>query len=163
MTKYFANCRTAEELKREYHKVARRLHPDCNRDRDTTEEFKEMQAEFERAWGRFKNIHTDDTGRQYERETTETAAEYMELINALLKLQGIGVEICGSWVWVTGNTREVKEDLKALGMRFSRNKTAWYYHQGPYRRHGSRKMSLDDIRNKYGSTTFREADEAATA
>ena len=30
MTTYFTNCKTAEEAKQEYKRLARELHPDCN-------------------------------------------------------------------------------------------------------------------------------------
>lgn len=156
-TNYFTNCRTAEELKKAYREAARKLHPDCNRDRDTTEDFKAMQAEFEAAFERLKNVHVNKDGERYEKETTETAGEFMDLINQLLKISGIDVELCGSWIWVTGNTKAAKEQLKSFGFKFSRNKLAWYYHREPYRKRGSKKMSLDDIRAMYGSAKFNRS------
>ena len=60
--KYFNNCKTAEDVKQLYKKLARDLHPDCNPGRDTTKEFQEMQAEFDKAWNQLKNKHTDKDG-----------------------------------------------------------------------------------------------------
>ena len=45
---YFKNCRTAEELKKEYSKLAMKLHPDIVG--GAGEKFKAMQAEFEKLW-----------------------------------------------------------------------------------------------------------------
>ncbi len=154
MTRYFDNCKTAEDLKKAYKKYARALHPDCNPGKDTTAEFQKMQAEFEKRFETLKNVHINKDGECYEKETTETAAEFMDLINKLLRLHGIEVELCGSWIWVSGETRPVKDDLKSFGFRFSRNKTAWYFHREPYRKRGNKKMSLDDIRAMYGSRKF---------
>lgn len=153
MNKYFTNCRTAEDLKKAYRKIAAALHPDNNPGKDTTKEFQEMQAEFEKAFDRLKNIHVNKDGETYEKETTETAAEFMDLINKLLRL-GVEVELCGSWIWLTGNTKAVKDELKAIGFKWSRNKSAWYFHREPYRKRSKKSMSLEDIRRMYGSAKF---------
>ncbi len=154
MTKYFENCKTAEELKKEYKKVAKMLHPDMNPGKDTEEEFKAMQNEFEKAFDLLKNVHINKDGEQYEKETTETANEFMDQINKLLHFPGVEVELCGSWLWVTGDTKAVKDELKAMGFKWSRNKVAWYFHREPYRKHSKRNISLDEIREMYGSKSF---------
>ena len=151
---YFENCKTAEDLKKAYKKLARELHPDNNRDRDTTGEFQRMQEEFEKAWSCLKDVHVNKEGETYTKETTETAAEFMDLINKLLNLPGIEIELCGSWIWVTGNTKPCRDELKKFGFRWANNKAAWYYHRDPYRKKSKTSMSLDDIRRMYGSEKF---------
>ena len=44
----------------------------------------------------------------------ETPEEFKKIINELVTLQGIEIEICGDWIWVTGNTYNCREQLKAL-------------------------------------------------
>ena len=152
--KYFNDCRTAEELKKAYRKAAARLHPDNNPGTDTTKAFQEMQEEFESAWSRLKNVHVNAAGETYEKETEETAAEFMNIINELLKMRGVNVEMCGSWIWCTGDTKAHKERLKEMQFRWSRNKNAWYFHFGEYRKRGKKSMTLDDIRRKFGNVKF---------
>ena len=112
---YFQNCKTAEELKKKYRDLAKQLHPDAG---GNEEEFKSMQAEFAAAWERLKNIHVSKDGEKYERETDETAAEFMALIERLITLPGVTVEICGSWIWCSGNTKPYKEMFRELAFRW---------------------------------------------
>lgn len=42
-------------------------------------------------------------------------------------LAGVHVDTVGSWLWVTGDTRAHKDELKAAGFRFSAKKEAWYW------------------------------------
>ena len=81
---YFTNAKTAEDLKQLYKKFARDLHPDCNPGRDTPAEFQQMQAEYQKRWEQLKNIHTNAAGETYEKETSETADQYMDIIEAIL-------------------------------------------------------------------------------
>ena len=77
------------------------------------------------------------------------------LINALINLDGINIELCGSWLWITGNTKEHKEVLKGLHFRWSKSKLAWYYHTEDYKKSSKKTYSLDEIRDLYGSETIK--------
>lgn len=163
MTRYFKDCVTCEDVKQMYKKLARDLHPDCNPGKDTTAEFQEMSKQYEEAYNRLKDIHQNASGETYQKETKQTATEYADLINQLLHIPGLMIELCGSWLWITGNTRPVKDQLKALGFRFSSKKQAWYFHSEPYRKHGKSEKSMDDIRNMYGSEKYATRTEELTA
>lgn len=67
-------------------------------------------------------------------------------------MAGVIIEVCGYWVWLTGNTFAHHAKIKALGFKFSGAKKAWYWsptlNQSAYRR-GSR--SMKGIRKEYGS------------
>lgn len=65
--------------------------------------------------------------------------------------EGIEIEVCGSWVWVTGDTKPHKEELKALSFRWSSNKSAWYFHRDGYKKRSKKSLTLDEIRGYYGS------------
>ena len=60
---YFFGCETAEELKREFKKLAKQLHPDNG---GSAEAFKEMQAQFSKLFERLKNVHTNKNGDKWE-------------------------------------------------------------------------------------------------
>ena len=156
MTSYFKNCRTAEDLKKEYRRIVKELHPDCG---GKKEDFQAMQNEFESAWKRLKDIHVNREGEQYRKETTETAKEFMDIIEKLLRMDGVETEICGAWIWCSGSTKPHKEKLKEMGFKFSRKKCAWYWHQDGYKRWHDREFSMDEIRDMYGSQKYERKDE----
>lgn len=158
--KYFTNCKTAEELKKEYRRLAKELHPDLGGD---TEEFKVMQNEFEKMWERLKNVHKNSEGETYTKESTETAEEFIHIIEVLTPLKDILVEICGSWVWVSGNTKEHKDILKELKFKYAHKKQAWYYHTEPYKKKGKRELTLDEIRDMFGSHSYQKKTEKQLA
>lgn len=162
ISKYFSDCKTADDLKREYKKLVVKLHPDNNHDKDTTREFQEMQAEYTETWNRLKDIHVNAAGETYTKETNETAAEYMDMIDKLIHVPGIVIEVCGSWIWITGNTRPVKDILKSLRFKFSAKKSAWYYHRDPYRKRSKNTLSMDQIREYYGSNQYRSDESQKT-
>lgn len=66
-----------------------------------------------------ENIHTNSEGETYTKETTETPQEFINIINVLTSLSDIEVEICGTWLWVSGNTKAHKEVLKELKFRYA--------------------------------------------
>ena len=146
---YFTNCKTQEELKKEYRRLCKELHPDNG---GNAADFQKMQADFEtagrsKAWRTFKNAK----GETYTKDTTETAADFMEVLNKLAGLDGLTLEICGTWLWVTGNTYPVRDILKSAGCKFSKKKTAWYWHKEPFRKRGKRELSMGQIREMFGS------------
>lgn len=153
--KYFTNVTTLDELKKQYRRLAMKYHPDCG---GSDEIMKQINAEHDELFAALKAQH-NKTADEYH-QTTETAEEFREIIIALLKLDGLDIELCGSWLWIGGNTREHKDELKSLGCRWSNNKKLWYWRheeQGRKWHKGNRTMS--EIRTKYGSQTFKGGQE----
>ena len=149
--RYFTDCKTAEELKKAYRAWAKKLHPDLG---GNAEEFKVMQAEYKKLWERLKNVHQNAQGETYTKETTETPQEFINIINTLVKLNGVHVELCGSWIWCSGNTQPYKDTMKSLKFRWAHKKRAWYYHSELYRKRSHRELTLDEIRDMFGSQSY---------
>lgn len=159
--KYFTDCKTLDELKKEYRRLAMIHHPDHG---GNPEIMKAINSEYKRTFESLKNQH-NATAEDF-RKTTEAPEEFINIINTLIKFPGITVELCGSWLWISGETLPIKDQLKAAGCRWSSSKKMWYWHhpeEGTRRTKG--KSTMTDIRNKYGSQTFkgRNAVEAITA
>lgn len=151
MTRYFASCTTLEEVKATFHKLAKELHPDNG---GNAEEFKKMMAEYTEAFNRCKNIHKNHEGKTYTKETNETPEQFADLIRTLTKFNGCIVELIGSWIWVSGNTKEYKDDLKKLNFKWSKNKAAWFYHEGEYHKRNGKIYNMEDLRNMWESKQY---------
>ena len=152
MKKYFENCKTIDDVKKLYRKLASQLHPDMNHDRDTTEEFQIMANEYETAYNLVKNIFVNAKGETYTKENTETPAQYADIINHIIHFENCKIEIIGTWIWVSGNTREYKDQLKELHFTWSKNKAAWNFHSEPFKKKSRNSLDFDTIRNFYGSS-----------
>lgn len=142
------NIRTLEELKKAYHRLCLKLHPDVGGSND---KMKILNAEYETLFERVKNIHVNKDGETYAKETQETPEGFQWLIAELLKLDGIEIEIIGCFVWITGDTKPHKERLKALGFRWHSKKRCWYKSPNGYRRWGKSEYTMDEIRGMYSS------------
>lgn len=145
--KMFRNCTTLEELKREYHKKALESHPDRG---GSVEKMQEVNAMYSKYFELLKNKHKNVNGEEYEKETNETPTEFVELIKELLKMNNCTIEVIGSFVWVTGETKPYKEQLKALEFRFSGQKKAWYLKPKNYHKKTRKKYTLEEIREMHG-------------
>lgn len=147
---YFKHCKTIEDVKATFKELAKKLHPDCG---GNAEEFKAMMQEYKIAFDRLKNIHTNSKGETYEskKASTETAEQFAEIIGAIIHLEGIKIEIIGTWVWVTGNTYEYRGIFKQAGFTWSKSKKAWY-HAGE-KLEGKRRgqYTMKQLRSKWGT------------
>ena len=162
--KYFSSCKTLEEVRKTYKELLFTYHPDISTIPDATEICKVINNEYETAYNLLKNTHSNVQGETYttNKEPSETAKEYADIINKLIHFAGCTVEIIGSWIWISGNTKEYKEQIKAIGgFRWSQNKLSWYYHKEPFHKKGDKKLSLDDIRSMFGSEKVQTVSQKA--
>ena len=152
--KWFKNPGTLEELKNQYKKLAMKHHPDKG---GNTADMQEINNEYDLLFARLKNVHSTVDGKTYtaSTETTESPEEFRNIINVLINLAGINIEICGKWLWITGNTKPHKEILKSLKFRWSKSKSAWYYHTADYAKVGKKTFTLNEIRALYGSEVVK--------
>lgn len=154
-TTYFTNCKTLEDLKHEYRRLAKVHHPDVGGDTAT------MQAivnEYDELFRVLKDKH-NATADDYHK-TTETPEEFRTIIDQLLTLEGLTVELCGCWLWIGGNTKDHKDALKAMGCRWASKKKLWYWHH-PEDSHWTHRgnQTIEKIREKYGSQKFEGGKE----
>lgn len=93
--------------------------------------------------------------KDYSGEIRDKQLDYGDLLNDALNmvggLIGLNIEICGAWIWITGETRIHKDVLKKVGFKWASKKKAWYFRPEGFKSRSRGKTSLDEIRGKYGS------------
>jgi len=144
---YFLSVHNLEELRKEYRRLAFLHHPDRGGDTAT------MQAINNEYDYLSKNLIDSNETFSTERKTYEywVSDALKEKINIVVIMPGVTVEIIGSWLWVTGLTYPVREQLRSAGFSFSHTKVAWFFHVGNYHKKNGNHYELDDIRNMFGS------------
>lgn len=156
---FFDSCQNLNELKAEYKKLAMKHHPDMGGDVRTMQA---INAEYDKTFAVLKELQNMEAEQPESRTkaTTETPEEFRSVVDALFRIEGIEVELCGSWLWVSGDTYQNREALKACGCLWSRSKQRWYWRHAEDDCRWSRgKTSMQEIRHKYGSEWLELADE----
>lgn len=148
--KYFKNVETLEELRREYKRLVKENHPDNG---GSNEAIKIINVEYDEL---FKVLKNNDKTEHTKYNMSEDEM-LRNVINSIINLN-IDIEICGSWIWVSGNTYGCKTELKQNGFRWASKKKMWYWHSTEEKVRGNGKTTIDDIRNKYGSQVMKESD-----
>lgn len=152
---YFENVTTLEELKREYRHWAVKLHPDNG---GNLKNMQELNAQYDVMFAKVKDKHKTKEGKEYTKATTEAPSYFKDIIDKLIKLN-VTIEIIGSFIWVSGNTKAVKEDLKALGFKWHTQKVCWYLSPPDYVKKSKTKYTMDEVRNMFGVQYERQQAE----
>jgi hypothetical protein len=78
--------------------------------------------------------------------------ELIDKIEVFANIQGIVIELIGKWIWVSGDTKSIKDQLKENSFRYAPKKQLWYYRQEDQAQKFYKSgITIDEIRNKYGS------------
>lgn len=152
MFNYFEECKTQDEFKQRYRELAKQNHPDLG---GCSEAMKAINDEYEKE---FRENYRK-SGAKYEGVDVEDLLnedrELREKLYAVLGINGIDIELVGTWIWIEGDSRPVKDVLKRNGFRWARKKSAWYFHTGAYRKRGKKSFTLDEIRSRHGSSIIK--------
>ncbi len=163
--KYFENVRTLEELRKQYKELLKLYHPDNG---GNVSEMQEINAEYDRMFKILKNQHENNfyskrasTNTEYNNMKYDFAEDekLREMLNKIIHFDGIDIELVGAWIWVSGNTYACKKQLKELGFKWASQKKMWYWHSEVFQKKSRKTLSMDDIRNYYGSTRVNNTDK----
>ena len=161
MKTYFSNVQTLDELRKQYRDLLKKYHPDNG---GSEEETKAINIEYERLFKILKDKHTRQQDNTTDNKTdSKTSYDNMrynfeedellrEMLQKVIHLSDITIEVIGNWLWISGNTYQYRKEFKDLGFKFAGQKKSWYWHSDAFKKRSRKKLSMDDIRNYYGST-----------
>jgi len=136
----FKGIEGINEAKKIYKELAKKLHPDVGGD---NEMFKMLNDVYNNILENGLNFLSED----------EFDLELEKVISKILHFENIVIEVVGSWIWLSGDTKSIKESLKELNFKWASKKKMWYY--GEMKGRNPKQKSMDDIKAKYGSQTIK--------
>lgn len=146
--KEFQGIEGINEAKKIYKTLAKKLHPDIG---GSEEEFKLLNEIYN---------HLIEH-KIYFSNSSKIDIELEKIISLILHFENINIELIGSWVWVSGDTKEIKEKLKEIGFKWASKKKMWYY--GEMKAKNPNPKSMEEIKAKYGSETLKSDEKKKIA
>ena len=142
--KYF---NSSEDLKKQYYSWCKKLHPDHGGD---PEEFKKMVEEYQEA-----QLH--GFKKEAQAQETELTAELERALKKIVTLEGLEIDLVGSWLWVSGNTFSFKDILKEAGFKWASKRKKWYFSEEKAK--GKFKGDFEQLKAHHG---FKEIKSSKT-
>lgn len=154
---WFKGCIKIEHVRALFKSLAMQHHPDRGGDtrtmQDILAEYHEVLKSFE-GTKLFNKVTNEEYSFRYDFRKEQAIADMVDGI-LKLKLANITLEVVGTWVWVSGTTREQARlfNRDGLGMTYTRQHNKWFWHPGSNSRfkRGPSGLSYDEIKNRYGS------------
>ena len=146
--KEFQGVEGINEAKKIYKTLAKKLHPDVG---GSEEDFKILNEIY-------NNLIEH---KIYFSNSSKFDIELEKIISLILHFENINIELVGSWIWVSGDTKEIKEKLKEIGFKWASKKKMWYY--GEMKAKNPNPKSMEEIKAKYGSETLKSDEKKRIA
>ncbi|PHO13751.1 hypothetical protein CPG38_01805 [Malaciobacter marinus] len=144
----FKGIEGINEAKKIYKQLAKRLHPDVG---GSDELFKMLNS-----------IYTNIIENKiYFSNEFKFDLEIEKIISQILHYENIVIEVVGSWIWLSGDTRSIKDNLKELNFKWASKKKMWYY--GEMKGRNPKEKSLEEIKGKYGCEIVRTKEKEKIA
>lgn len=142
-TNYFSNCKTLEQVKKLYKKLALQYYPD--RPGGSVVIIQRINQEYESFMKdpRFKFHQQDEAFRK-------DFVKFPEIIGQIIHFN-INIEICGNWFWLSGNTRLYSKQLKEIGFYYSPKKQMCYWRPSGWESNNHKPWDIETIRKRFGS------------
>ncbi len=149
---YFQNCTTVNEIKAEYRKLCFQHHPDIGGDVET---MKLVNLAYHKALAAAhgqtsKGTDQKDHTYYYSQEVEQVIIDKINELVAL-QMEDVNILLVGVWIWVDGDTKPHKEQIKNVGLRWNRKRSKWFWSPpGSRKRRYNSKADFTDLCHTYG-------------
>lgn len=150
------NGNTLDDLKSAYRAACKKYHPDINPNG------LELMKVINTAYSFLKkNVNK----WSHTQQTNDIGIDdiLQGIFDKIKHFSEIKSEVCGSWLWVSGQTWRYKKQLKEFGFRWAPKKTQWYWRPEGYRKRSRRVFSMSEIRKTFGSVELDQDLQSALA
>ena len=162
--KYFTHLHTVEEVKAEYRRLAKQHHPDKGGDVATMQA---INAQYHERLSQLNGATTvgDDNKEHTYYYNRQAEQEVMDKLSEILRIKGsFEVYLIGKWLWVLGDTKPIKDSLKAAGCKWHSERVCWYWRPATSKHYGKYEgVDLGTLAWKYGCSEFKSASETSLA
>lgn len=143
---------TQEQIKEKKNELVKKYHPDVNPGIDD-----QMIKMVNSAYDTLKNYDSSKDFKSFQKES-DLSEKYQKALELCLNLPDIITELCGTWIWLSGDTKTNKDAIKASKLfKWSSNKTMWYFRPDQYRSFNREKRDMAYIRSTHGSKVIKKS------
>lgn len=153
---YFSNCRNPDEVRSIYRQLVKVHHPDLGGDTRTMQEINAAYEQVLRSmngktfYRTSSGAGTGETAEKWEYHySAEREQEIAEAIARVMRIIGNATDtnayIVGLWIWVVGNTRPYRQELKVAGFWWNQKRSAWTWKPAGTRSRYNPRKTLEDI------------------
>jgi len=147
-------------VKKAYREACSKYHPDRN------PAGAEMMVAVNLSYETLKDF---EGTQEYEAENFGDAL--IQALNLAKSLHGVTIEVCGNWVWLSGDTKPHKDILRNSketlpdnnGFKWASKKKEWYFRPSDWSSISRGSFTKDDIRARHGSTLVNSAPQKKIA
>ncbi len=142
---------TLDAIKTAYRTFTKKYHPDINP--DGLEMMKLGNIAYDMLMKNLEYLEREfctlnDQAHEYE----NIAVEIQKIFSKIRHFENIKAEVCGTWLWVSGNTKAYKEQFKEYGFQWASKKKKWSWHPDTYtKRNRAGEWDMAKIRTAWGS------------
>lgn len=163
MLQFFQYCKTKQEAKAEFRRLAKIYHPDT--ETGSNETMVQIINQYEQVMKRLE--YAKDTENQRSNETDEQfkarlSKEMQEVLVNVSHLP-IEIEVIGSWIWVSGNTYPYRSYLTANNFNWCPKKRMFSWTLTRRKKYKAEPQDMEKIRERYGSQRVNGSERVALA
>jgi len=161
MNSIFQECKNVNEIKKTYRQACFKFHPDHGGNNDLMRTLTEAYLyALSMCNG---EINIDESGKEHKYNyNKEQELALLNKLSELLtyKMAGVDILIVGKWLWIQGETKKYKEELKKCKCLWHSTRKLWYWREHQYKTSLSKKP-FDMLCAIYGSKKFSANEEFA--